>query len=93
MNCWDCAHLGRCQHASKRVKSCKYFKDYTYAERFVTNKEVAKILGISVRTLLRRMNKSRAKVLMALKERGRQFSIVTEICKDRSIRRFYEVEE
>lgn len=93
MNCWDCAHLGRCQHASKRVKSCKYFKDYTYAERFVTNKEVAKILGISVRTLLRRLNKGRGDILMALKERGRQFSIVTEICKDRSIRRFYEVEK
>ena len=93
MNCWDCAHLGRCQHASKRVKSCKYFKDYTYAERFVTNKDVAKILGISVRTLLRRLNKSRGDILMALRERGRQFSIVTEICKDRSIRRFYEVEE
>lgn len=93
MNCWDCAHLGRCQHASKRVKSCKYFKDYTYAERFVTNEEVAKILGISVRTLLRRLNKSRASVLMALKECGRQFSIVTDICKNRSIRRFYEVEE
>lgn len=93
MNCWDCVHLGRCQHASKRVKSCKYFKDYTYAERFVTNKEVAKILGISVRTLLRRLNKGRGDILMALKERGRQFSIVTEICKDRSIRRFYEVEK
>ena len=93
MKCWDCAHLGRCQHASKRVKSCKYFKDYTYAERFVTNKEVAKILGISVRTLQRRMNKSRASVLMALKERGRQFSIVTEICENKLIRRFYEVEE
>ena len=93
MNCWDCAHLGRCQHASKRVKTCKFFKDYTYAERFVTNKEIAKILGISVRTLERRLNKSRGDIIMALKERGRQFSIVTEICKDRSIRRFYEVEE
>ena len=93
MNCWDCAHLGRCQRASKRVKSCKYFKDYTYAERFVTNKEVAKILGISVRTLLRRLHKSRASVLMALREQGRKFSIVTDICKDRSIRRFYEVEK
>ena len=93
MNCWDCAHLGRCQHASKRVKSCSFFKDYTYAERFVTNKEVAKILGISVRTLERRLNKSRGDIIMALKERGRQFSIVTEICKDRPIRRFYEVEE
>ena len=71
MNCSDCAHLGRCQHASKRVKSCKYFKDYTYAERFVTNEEIAKILGISVRTLLRRLNKSRGDILMALKERGR----------------------
>lgn len=93
MNCWDCAHLGRCQHASKRVKSCKYFKDYTYAERFVTNKEVAKILGISVKTLQRRLNKSRGDILMALRERGRQFSIVTEIFENKSIRRFYEVEE
>ena len=93
MNCWDCAHLGRCQHASKRVKSCKYFKDYTYAERFVTNKEVAKILGISVRTLERRLNKSRGDIIMALKERGRKFSIVTEIFENKSIRRFYEVEE
>lgn len=93
MNCWDCAHLGRCQHASKRVKSCKFFKDYTYAERFVTHEEVAKILGISVRTLERRLNKSRGDILMALRERGRQFSIVTEIFENKSIRRFYEVEE
>lgn len=93
MNCWDCAHLGRCQHASKRVKSCKYFKDYTYAERFVTNEEIAKILGISVKTLQRRLNKSRGDILMALKEQGRKFSIVTEICENKSIRRFYEVEE
>lgn len=88
--CWDCAFLGRCQRASGRIKSCKIFKAYEYRDKAIAFDEVAKILGISERTLFRRMKKSESAVLAELKAKGKIYRIEKE---DRQRRMFFEVYE
>lgn len=90
MNCWDCARLGRCQRASKRVKSCSLYRDYNYNEKAVSFEDVAKILGISARTLHRRLKQDEAAVLAELKERGRTFILEQTAF---GLKRFKEVME
>lgn len=89
MNCWDCARLGRCQRASKRVKRCSLYRDYNYNEKGVSFEDVAKILGISARTLHRRLNENETAVLTSLKKKGKNFTIVKS--EKYNIRTFYEV--
>lgn len=90
MNCWDCAHLGRCQRASKRVKRCSLYRDYNYNEKGVSFEDVAKILGISARTLHRRLKQDEDAVLAELKERGRTFILEQTAF---GLKRFKEVME
>ena len=87
--CWDCAFLGRCHRASGRIKSCKMFKFYEYREKAIAFEDVAKILGISVRTLFRRMKKSESAVLAALKAKGKIYRIEKQ---DQQRRMFFEVQ-
>lgn len=90
MKCWDCAFLGRCQRASGRIKACRMFREYSYKAISVSFEEVAKILGISVRTLLRRMKKSESAVLAELKAKGKIYRIEKQ---DQQRRMFFEVYE
>lgn len=90
MNCWDCAHLGRCQRASKRVKICSAYRDYNYNEKGVPYEDVAKILGICKRTLSRRLKQDEKAVLAELKERWRTFILEQTAF---GLKRFKEVME
>lgn len=76
MNCWDCARLGRCQRASKRIKKCSRYQLYDYSEHIISFFDVAKILGISERTLYRRLKTNENAVLRSLKEKGKTFQII-----------------
>ena len=87
MNCWDCAHLGRCQRASKRVKSCSAYRPYDYNEKGVSFENVAKLLGISARTLYRRLKQDESAVLEALQEKGKTFQIIRT---EKGVRAFKE---
>lgn len=57
-------------------KKCSRYQLYDYSEHIISFFDVAKILGISERTLYRRLKRNENAVLRKLKEKGKTFQII-----------------
>ena len=60
--CWRCSRLSTCSRVSRDVDACEFF-----IRSYVSNKEVADILGISERSVYRLYKVMPKKVINAIK--------------------------